>query len=395
MTDESNDEQQRLRAASDPALVAAIRAEIAAAGRITFARFMELALYHPAHGYYRAVSERPGRSGDFLTAPELTPFFGHCLMRQLRQAWEELGQPGAFTILEYGAGGGRLAHDLLVAARSEAPDFAAAIRYLLRETNPHRRAAARELLDGAGLGAQVAFDADEAGETPLFVGAILTNEFVDALPIHRVVGGPDGALLERFVDWDERAEWFAETLVAPSTPRLAAALATAQVALAAGQSGEINLAADEWLAAAAARLARGVILTVDYGYQSAELYSPKRREGTFLCYYRHTALDDPYVRVGAQDMTAHVDFGALERAGQRLGLDSLGFSTQGIFLGNLGLGDLLVATQRPDRALDDYLGDRTAVLTLIDPRRMGRFGVLAQGKAFAPSVPLRGFAPLR
>ncbi len=120
MTDEPNDEQRRLRAASDPALVATIRAEIAAAGRITFARFMELALYHPAHGYYHAASERPGRSGDFLTAPELTPFFGHCLMRQLRQVWEELGQPGTFTILEYGAGGGRLAHDLLVAAR-EAP----------------------------------------------------------------------------------------------------------------------------------------------------------------------------------------------------------------------------------------------------------------------------------
>ncbi len=185
----------------------------------------------------------------------------------------------------------------------------------------------------------MAFDADEADETPPFVGAILTNEFVDALPIHRVVGGPDGALLERYVGWDAQADWFAETLEAPSTPRLAAALAAAQVTLVAGQSGEINLAADEWLAAAAARLARGVILTVDYGYQSAELYSPRRREGTFLCYYRHTALDDPYVRIGAQDMTAHVDFGALERAGQRLGLEALGFSTQGIFLGNLGLGD--------------------------------------------------------
>ena len=393
--DDANDARQRLRAASDPALVATIRAEIALAGRITFARFMALALYHPAHGYYLAARERPGRGGDFLTAPELTPFFGHCLMRQLRQVWEALGQPNAFTILEYGAGGGRLAHDLLTAARTEAPDFAARIRYLLRETNPHRRAAARELLDRAALGARAAFADDEQDRSPPFVGAIVSNEFVDALPIHRVVGGADGDLLERYVRWDERADWFAEEVAPPSTPRLAAALAAAGVALAAGQSGEINLAADEWLAAAAARLARGVLLTIDYGYQSAELYSPRRREGTFLCYHRHTALDDPYVRLGAQDMTAHVDFGALDRAGQRLGLASLGFSTQGIFLGNLGLGDLLVATQRPDRALDDYLADRTAVLTLIDPRRMGRFGVLAQGKAFAPPAPLRGFAPLR
>jgi SAM-dependent MidA family methyltransferase len=390
--DDPDQERQRAREASDPALVAAIRAEIAAAGRITFARFMDLALYHPAHGYYHSARERPGRGGDFLTAPELTPFFGHCLMRQLHQCWQELGEPGEFAILEYGAGGGRLAHDLLAAARDEAPAFAVAIRYLLHETNPHRRAAALDLLTEAGFGGQVFLDIAESA-TPL-VGAILSNEFVDALPVHRVVGGPAGDLLERYVTWDAAADWFAEACDHPSTPRLTAALAEAGVTLEAGQSAEINLAAGEWLTTAAARLARGLLLTIDYGYDSAELYSAKRRVGTFLCYYRHTALDDPYVRLGAQDMTAHVDFGALTRAGARLGLAPLGFTTQGPFLSNLGLGDLLVATQRPDRALDDYLADRTAVLTLIDPRRMGRFGVLAQGKAFAPADPLRGFHPL-
>jgi SAM-dependent MidA family methyltransferase len=385
-------ERQRAREASDPALVAAIRAEIAATGRITFARFMELALYHPERGYYHAPQERPGRGGDFITAPELTPFFGRCLMRQLHQCWQGLGSPRAFAILEYGAGGGRLAHDLLVAARDEAPDFAAAIRYLLHETNPHRRAASLSLLAGAGFGEQVALDTGETG-API-TGAVLTNEFVDALPVHRIVGGPGGAVLERYVRWDGAAGWFVEELDQPSTPRLAAALAAAGVTLEEGQSAEINLAAGEWLAAAAARLARGLVLTIDYGYDSAELYSSKRWEGTFLCYYRHTALDDPYVRIGAQDMTAHVDFGALSRAGEGVGLAALGFTTQGPFLSNLGLGELLVATQRPDRALDDYLADRTAVLTLIDPRRMGRFGVLAQGKSFAPAAPLRGFAPL-
>lgn len=390
--DTAEQERQRTREASDPALVASIRAEIAAVGRIPFARFMTLALYHPERGYYHAARERPGRGGDFITAPELTPFFGQCLMRQLHQCWQELGQPGEFVILEYGAGGGRLAHDLLIAARDEAPDFAAAIRYLLHETNPHRRAAALDLLAGAGFGPQIALD-DET--TAPLTGAILSNEFVDALPVHRVVGGPGGALLERYVRWDEAAGWFAEEVDRPSTPRLATALEEAGVTLAEGQDAEVNLAAGAWLAATSARLARGVVLTIDYGYDSAELYSPKRREGTFLCYYRHTALDDPYVRIGAQDMTAHVDFGALMRAGERAGLAMLGFTTQGPFLSNLGLGDLLVATQRPDRALDDYLGDRTAVLTLIDPRRMGRFGVLAQGKAFAPATPLRGFGPLR
>ena len=380
---------------SDPALIAAIRDAIAPTGRITFAQFMELALYHPTHGYYRVRAERPGRGGDFLTAPELSPFFGTCIARQLHEVWQLLGQPAPFTVLEYGAGGGRLAQDILAGARDEAPAFAAALRYRLHETNPHRRASARALLDATGLGESVSAEDPAAPlDTDPFVGAIITNEFADALPVHRVIGNPDGAIRERYVRWDDAIGWFTEELAEPSTPRLAAALAAGGVTLQAGQSAEISLAAHDWLTAAAARLSRGLILTIDYGYPTAELYAPKRRDGTFLCYYRHTANEAPYTQVGQQDMTAHVDFGALERAGAAAGLHTLGFTTQGHFLTNLGLGDLLVATQTPGRALDAYLTDRAAVLALIEPGGMGRFGVLAQGKAFAPPQPLRGFGPL-
>jgi SAM-dependent MidA family methyltransferase len=390
------EEEQSGRAGSNPALVAAIRAEIAAAGRITFARFMDLALYHPEHGYYRGAEERPGRGGDFLTAPELSPFFGQCLTRQVRQVWEELDRPAGFTVLEYGAGGGRLAYDILAAARAESPDFAACLRYRLHELSPHRRANAHALLASGGFGEQVAFEGPEepgGGAVP-FVGVVLTNEFVDALPVHRLAGQGGGAILERYVRWDDGVGWFAEELAAPFTPRLAAALAEGEVVLAAGQGAEVNLAAGEWLATVAGRLARGLVLTVDYGYPTAELYAPQRRDGTFRCYYRHTANDTPYARVGEQDMTAHVDFGALARAGERHGLRPLGLTTQGPFLSNLGLGDLLVAAQTPGRALDAYLADRSAVLALIEPGGMGRFGVLAQGKSFAPATPLRGFGPL-
>ena len=379
----------------DPVLIAAIRDTIAPTGRITFAQFMDLALYHPTHGYYRVRAERPGRGGDFLTAPELSPFFGICLARQLHETWQLLGQPNPFTVLEYGAGGGRLAQDILAAAQAEAPAFAAALRYRLHETNPHRRASARALLDASGLSAATS---DEDPVSPLdtapFVGAIITNEFADALPVHRVIGNPDGTIRERYVRWDDAQAWFAEELDEPSTPHLAAALAAALVTLQADQSAEISLAAHDWLIAAAARLSRGLILTIDYGYPTAELYAPKRRDGTFLCYYRHTANDAPFTHIGQQDMTAHVDFGALERAGAVAGLRTLGFTTQGHFLTNLGLGDLLLATQTPGRALDAYLTDRAAVLALIEPGGMGRFGVLAQGKDFAPAAPLRGFGPL-
>ncbi|HET8626597.1 MAG TPA: SAM-dependent methyltransferase [Thermomicrobiales bacterium] len=377
-------------AASNPDLVAAVRDEIAAAGgRITFARYMDLALYHPRHGYYLGAAERPGRTGDFITSPELSPLFGHCLMRQAREVWDLLGRPTPFTVIEYGAGGGRLARDLLVAARAEAPDFAADLRYVLHEANPHRRAEAARRLADAGVAKRASLEApgEEAGAAPV-AGLILTNEFVDALPVHRVVCR-DGAPLERYVAWD--GGWFAEELGPPSTPRLAAALAAGGVRLAEGQSAEVNLAAGDWLAGAARRLSRGVILTIDYGYPTAELYDSIRQNGTFLCYYRHATADDPYARVGHQDMTAHVDFGALERAGAAAGLATLGLTTQAHFLTGLGLGELLVAGQTPDRALGDYLADRAAVLALIAPRGLGGFRVLAQARDLPPDTRLAGF----
>ncbi len=380
----------------EPALVAAIRAAAdAAGGRLTFARFMDLALYHPTHGYYQSQAARPGRGGDFLTSPELSPFFGWCLMRQIRQIWEGAGRPDPFTVLEYGAGGGRLAHDILLAARSESPQLADCLHYRLHESNPHRRSDARALLDGAGFAGRVAFEepSQTAREAPPFVGVVLTNEFVDALPVHRVVGGEGGAILERYVRWEAANERFVDELDRPSTPQLVGSLAAGGVALAVGQEAEINLAAGAWLATVAARLTRGVVLTIDYGYPTTELYAPRRRAGTFLCYHRHTANDEPYARIGRQDMTAHVDFGALTREGGRQGLATLGLTTQGPFLSNVGLGDLLVTAQTPGRALDAYLADRSAVLALIEPGGMGRFGVLAQGKGYIPA-PLHGFGPL-
>jgi len=295
----------------------------------------------------------------------------------------------------FGSAGGRLARDVLAGARDESREFTANLGYVLHEANAHRRASAARALEEVGFGRQVTTEAP--GEEPAapVVGAVLSNEFVDALPVHRVVLR-DGALLERYVRWD--GAWFAEELDRPSTPRLAAALAEGGVALAEGQSAEVNLAAGEWLARAARRLARGIVLTIDYGYPTAQLYDPKRREGTFMCYYRHTLNDDPYARVGRQDMTAHVDFGALERAGARAGLATLGLTTQGEFLTALGLGELLVAERAPGSASRDYAGylaGRTAVLALIDPRGMGGFRVLAQGRDFSPVAALVGFRPPR
>ena len=141
------------RGESDEALVAVIREEIERAGRITFARYMELALYHPEHGYYLGPEERAGHAGDFATAPETSPLFGRCLARQLREVWELLGRPSPFTVIEYGEGGGRLARDVLARAREESLEFTAILGYVLHEANAQRRArAARVTEHGGGRG---------------------------------------------------------------------------------------------------------------------------------------------------------------------------------------------------------------------------------------------------
>lgn len=376
--------------ASDERLVEVIRAEIAREGRLTFARFMELALYHPEFGYYLGAGLRAGKQGDFLTAPELSPLFGHVVARQLLQVWQALGEPPEFVVTEYGAGRGRLARAIFEAARDESPSFAVALRYVLHEVNPHRRADAAELLRTAGLGERCSFE--WPGSAPAYAvpvaGAVVANEFIDALPVHRAVWR-QGALRERYVSWS--AGWFAEVEDSPSTPALAAPIVAAGVALEEGQQVDLILGTAPWLEAAAARLARGVVLTIDYGYPSAELYAPRRLAGTFLCYHQHTANDEPYTRIGRQDMTAHVDFGLLRRAGEHLGLALLGETAQSHFLIDLGLGELLVARQTPGRDLAAYLVDRTAVATLIDPRGMGSFRVQLQGKGVALDAP-RGFA---
>lgn len=373
---------------SDPVLVAALRELIAThEGAITFAQFMALVLYHPTHGYYQQASERPGRGGDFLTAPELSPFFGQCLAQQAHEVWQELGQPGDFTIVEYGSGGGRLAHDILATARATTPAFFQALQYRLHETNPHRQRNALALLSATDLADHASADTPAA---TTFTGMIIANEFVDALPVHRLIGGEAGSVDERLVGWEPAQQWFGWQQ-RPASRHLLAALAAGKIQLQPGQQAEINLAAPDWLRSAAARLQRGLLLTIDYGYQTAELYDPKRQEGTFLCYYRHTANDLPFQHLGQQDLTAHVDFGALERVGTTAGLTTLGFTTQSELLINLGLGELLVATQQPGRPLPDYLTDRNAVFALIDPGGLGKFGVLAQGKGFQPSQPLRGF----
>jgi SAM-dependent MidA family methyltransferase len=367
----------------DVELLDRIRDEIRRDGPISFARFMELALYAPDGGYYRGAAVRPGRDGDFITAPELHPIFGATLATAVEQIWQRMGEPTPFVVRELGAGTGALALAILDSLDADGSPLLEAIVYEPIEVDDRRLATFAARLAEAGHG--------ERHRTPTgepVVGVIIGNEVVDALPVHRVRRrgrslreiavdvGPEGRLVE--VEHD----------VAGSAPGVATYLADAGVELVDGQTAEFALGLDVWIARVAADLARGVLLLIDYGAPAAELYDPvRRRDGTLRAYVRHQVHDDPYRHVGRQDLTAHVDVTAVERAAHAAGLTTIGVTTQAEALMGLGIEARLQAIQAdPATTFEEYTLVRSALMRLLDPAAMGRFRVMAFGRDW-PSGP--------
>lgn len=380
------------------ALEAIIRAEIAAAGPIPFARFMELALTHPSHGYYASPANRPTRGGDFLTAPELHPIFGATLARQLAEAWDRLGRPDPFVLREDGAGAGTLGLTVLAGLRADESGLANALRYAPLEPNQHRRTELAERFAAAGLADRLVASAGGAAadaDHP-FVGAIVANEFLDALPVH-VVEVRGGVVREILVDVAPD-DGFREVLAEPSTPAVGerlGALRETGVELVEGQRAELCLALDGWAADVGAALARGLVLVLDYGAPAVDLYGPRRRSGTLMTYRGHRAdgaPDAPYREVGERDITAHVDTTTLARLLAARGLDVLGETTQAAFLAGCGLEEVLQRQQGelPDLAAAFEL--RGAVRRLLDPRHLGGFRIVLAGRDIPADPPLRGLS---
>ena len=361
-----------------PGLAARIREEIRTAGPMPFARFMELALYDPDGGYYRSADARPGRAGDFLTAPELHSIFGEMLARAVEEAWGVLGEPDPFVVQEHGAGEGALGIPLL-------RGLPAAIRYSPVEVDERRLDALRDRFGAEGLGGRLA-DID-AGAS--FDGVVIANEVLDALPVHRVRRraarlrelavdvGPDGA--------------FVEVEVEATTPALAERLEAEGVDLVEGQTAEIALAVDDWVATAVRPLRRGLALFIDYGAPATELYDPVRRpDGTLRGFVRHQLSDGPYRFVGRQDLTASVDVTAVQRAAEAAGMTTLGITTQAEALMGLGIEDRLREIQADSATtMEDYTLLRSSLMRLLDPAAMGRFRFMAFGRDWPPAASLR------
>ena len=378
---------------SKPELVEAIRDEIHGSGPIPFARFMAHALYHPQYGYYTAVDagERIGRAGDYYTSSGVHPIFGALIAKQLLQMASHLaltaGAP--LTVVEVGAGKGALCQDILRGIQQVSPTDFQRLCYVIVEKSPWMRARQEERLAGP-LGDRVRWD-DRIPDG--LVGVILSNELMDAFPVHRLRVGR-GSLEEMWVDW--KAGHFCGIWAAPSSPALA------QWVHGIGPWDtpveiEANLLASDFLRAAAGALSQGFVVTIDYGHPAEALYGPWRPRGTFLCYFKHTANENPFERVGEQDMTAHVNFTALMRAGDEAGLSCLGLTDQTRFLMGLGITEAMERSAARMDASEAARREFLAMKHLMAPREMGgTFKVLIQGKGVPANLALDGlrFRPL-
>lgn len=351
-----------------------LQGEIDRQGGITFSEFMANCLYHPQHGYYQSSKPRIGRQGDFFTSSSVHRVFGTLVARQLVDMWRHMGG-GAFVIVEQGPGEGHLALDILDELQSSEPDLYRDLRYLLVEQNVVSRQRQGELLQGHQEKVEWALEE----ELELFSGCLLSNELVDAFPVH-VVEKRGGELQEVFVVNSDNG--FVEELREPSSPDLKAHLDWLGRGPVEGNRAEINLEAVRWIHRAADRLQRGFVLTIDYGYPSEELFAPHRRQGTLLCYDKHQANDNPYQNAGGQDITTHVDFGALQKAGEEAGLQPLWFGEQYRFLMGLGFIEELMALQATEQDPLRQRQLRLSLKNLIMPEGgMGdTFKVLVQGK---------------
>jgi len=368
-----------------PKLVDKLVSRIKREGPLSFADFMEAALYDPDFGYYMTPGSRIGPAGDYYTSLDVHPIFAESLGRQVAQAADSIVSSlregdGDFTIIEMGAGKGLLARHLLDAYRRDNPAFLSRVRYVLIERSPAMIAAQRQhlrpLLDA---GVNIRWAPDLSMFPPGSVtGVILSNELVDAFPVHRVVMRPLG-LREIFVGPPSTQDGggFIEIEAPPASPALERHFERLGVTLEIGQRADVNLQALEWMRQVGAILRRGLVLTIDYGHTAADLYAPSRKDGTLLCYHRHAVSDSPYLRVGQQDLTAPVDFTSLALAGQEAGLTVTGFTNQLHFLMGLGIESAFAG-------VDPESPESAAMRALLRPDGMGTtYKVLIQHKGMS------------
>ena len=346
-----------------------------AGGWISFARYMDLALHAPGLGYYASGARKFGASGDFITAPELSPLFGQALAEQVAQLMSLCGG----QIIEVGPGSGALAVELLLELerRGALPE-----RYGLLELSGELRARQQATLTARcpHLAGRATWLEHLPGR---YSGLVIANEVLDAMPVHRLAWYDD-EIMDRGIALDDHG-----ALCWEERPATGALLAAARaLSVEPPYRSEIGLAARAWVGSWGQILERGALLLIDYGFPAREFYHPQRGTGTLMCHYRHHAHDDPLFLPGLNDITAHIDFTAVAEAGTSRGLELCGYTSQAQFLLNCGLTDILGRTSPEEAAV--YCRLAAGVQRLISPAEMGElFKVIAVGRGI--DEPLVGF----
>jgi len=348
-------------------------------GPITFADYMRECLYHPVHGYYSKAESK--RFADYYTSVDVHPIFARLLARQFAEMWECLGRPAEFTLVEAGAGVGRFAGQVLDFCATKLPAFYDALRYAAVERSALRREQAT--VHSKRHAAAGHFSVSAKFPAHIAAGCFFSNELVDALPVHRVMMD-EGRLKEILVGF--RDGHFVDVPGPVSTCAISEYFAAQDIALCEGQHAEAGLEACDWISEIGRRLGRGYVLTIDYGHPAAGLFDDHHMRGTLLAYQNHRASEDYYASPGEQDLTAHVNFTALEAWGKRAGLETAGFTSQTAFLLALGQGNEFADLCDEGQTEADRARARLQLKTLIHPEGMGeRFQVLVQRKGVGAS----------
>ena len=371
-----------------------IAAEIARCGGwLSFARYMEMALYEPGLGYYSNPGQVFGAAGDFVTAPELTPLFGATLARQVSPWLKDPALAGSGqVVLEVGGGSGMLAAQLLNALDNVGHHE---VRYLILELSAERREHQRQTLKSLAPGLM-----DRVGWLDTFpesfAGVVVANELLDAMPVQLFEWRVDAEaeLQEMGVTWvDGQFAW---------APRPADAVLTETVTALRNRLGpegaqwhspyrsEVCPAQQAWMRTLADCMTAGVVMLLDYGFAAPEYYHPQRDQGTLMCHYRHRSHADPFLWPGLSDITAHVDFTALARAATAEGFSLVGYTSMAAFLLNAGLLDELADLPREPESF--WFAQAQAVQQLISEAEMGElFKVIAFEKNLREAASVLGF----
>jgi len=350
-------------------------------GPITFAEFMDIALYWSDGGYYTSSADPWGDGGDYITSVDVSPVFARVMSFAVIEMWETLGSPDRFVLVEAGAGRGYLSLGILSAIEDLSPSLYRAIEVELVEKNPYLR---RPLME------KVSWRGELPPRGSLECGIIISNELIDSFPFHRVCA-EGGLLREIYVDSD------GDTLVDLRGPLsendIELYFEEAGIELSHGQRTEVNLLAGPWIDEAAGIIKKGFVVTIDYGLPARELYGVDRMAGTLMCHYRHKANFEPYLRIGEQDITSHVDFTNIYKRGLKAGLSLSGFTTQKNFLLGLGVLEQLIETEAAGVADYEKIKHNRAIAGLIAPGGMGdTFKVMVQFKGGGERPSLKGFS---